>query len=459
MRPLKVGRRCLSSFKSTTTLKKPSLDVKGIIARSEEMRDVLRRRGLPSASLNFLLENRERERELHRKRDTLIRERKAEGAKLALLKAQKSNLAEVDSGQSALTALKPTITHVENCLSELSEQIHAHAESLPNWLDPTVPQDPIEPATVSVINGTSEESIIAAMPKNKADHKTIAETFGLVDFTTASRISGSSWYYLVGDAALLEQALVQYALRKAREAGYIMVSPPSIVRKEITHACGFKPRDHNGEKQVYEIEGESLVLTGTAEIPLGALHSSSILSWEQLPIKYVGVSRSYRAEAGANGKDTTGLYRVHEFTKVELFHFTTPDKSGDELEELRDFQTSIIKDLGLKARFLNMPTTDLGSPAVKKYDCEAWMPGRGSWGELTSCSNCTDYQSRRLGIRYKSKEGNFYVHTLNGTAMAVPRVLVALIEQNYDPGTDTIVIPEVLRPYMDGKSAIFRQSN
>lgn len=173
----------------------------------------------------------------------------------------------------------------------------------------------------------------------------------------------------------------------------------------------------------------------------------------------MGVSRSYRAEAGANGKDTTGLYRVHEFTKVELFHFTTPDKSGDELEELRDFQTSIIKDLGLKARFLNMPTTDLGSPAVKKYDCEAWMPGRGSWGELTSCSNCTDYQSRRLGIRYKSKEGNFYVHTLNGTAMAVPRVLVALIEQNYDPGTDTIVIPEVLRPYMDGKSAIFRQSN
>lgn len=236
-----------------------------------------------------------------------------------------------------------------------------------------------------------------------------------------------------------------------------MMTPPSVVRSEVVNACGFKPNDQNNEKQIYELEGEKKSLTGTAEIPLAAFHASTTFpEGSSFPKKYVGVSRSYRAEAGASGKDTKGLYRVHEFTKVELFHFTTPEGASKELQQLKEMQVEIISELGLAAKVLNMPTSDLGSPAMQKYDIEAWMPGRGSWGELTSCSNCGDYQARRLGIRYKiSKEsGSKHVSTLNGTAMAVPRVIVALIEQNYNPKTKEIRIPKVLQPYMDGKDKI-----
>ena len=279
-------------------------------------------------------------------------------------------------------------------------------------------------------------------------------------FNIAARISGSSWYYLVGDGALLEQALIQYGLSKARVNGYTMIIPPSIVKNEIISACGFKPNDQNGEQQVYQLTNDDLSLIGTAEIPLGAYHSSSTFpSSQNYPIKYVGISRSYRAEAGARGSDTKGLYRVHEFTKVELFHFTTPDKAAQELEDLKNLQISIIEDLGLSAKMINMPSSDLGAPALKKFDCEAWMPGREGWGELTSCSNCSDYQSRRLGIRYEDgKDENKlkYIHTLNGTCVAIPRVIVAIMEQFYDPATESIIIPKVLRPYMDDKERIYQ---
>lgn len=454
MRYLREWRRCLSSFKSTASLKKPILDIRGIISRSNEMKENLERRGLTLNNLEFILENRQEERDLQRERDQLVNERKKQGFQLANLKSQNGDPAAIEEVQKTLKSLKPKISHVEERLSSLSEMIHKHVEALPNWLDESVPQSREEPAIEFYINGESEHSIMESLPALSTDHKEIGESLNIMNFTVASRIAGSSWYYLVGDGALLEQALVQYALLRARKAGYKMIIPPSIVRREITHACGFKPKDQNGEKQVYEIEGEPLALTGTAEIPLGAYHSSSVMSPEQLPAKYVGVSRSYRAEAGASGKDTTGLYRVHEFTKVELFHFTTPEQSSMELEEIRELQASIIRDLGIKAKMLNMPTTDLGAPAVKKYDCEAWMPGRQSWGELTSCSNCTDYQSRRLGTRRKTDDGLDFVHTLNGTALAVPRVIVAIIEQNYDPKTKSITIPDVLRPFMDGKKII-----
>lgn len=415
------------------------------------MKQSMERRGENDTSrLEFVVENRQKENDLQHERNTLASERKRLGAQMAAHmklgdSEQKENL------QKRLSEYKSRISAVESDLETLSSKIHACVESLPNWLDETVPQDPLNAEVVDIINGTSELQIEDSMPVSSHDHKTIGEKLKIMDFATASRISGSSWYYLIGDGALLEQALVQYALSKARQNGYKMVIPPSIVKTEVVGACGFKPRDQNNEKQVYELEGESLSLTGTAEIPLGALHSSSTI---ETPQKYVGVSRSYRAEAGARGKDTTGLYRVHEFTKVELFHFTNASQSKHELEQLREFQTTIISELGLRAKMLNMPTSDLGAPAMKKYDCEAWMPGRGSWGELTSCSNCGDYQSRRLGIRHLVGGALEYVHTLNGTAMAVPRVIVAILEQNYDVQTNRVRVPDVLVPYMDGKRYI-----
>lgn len=445
--------RSLTTFKSTAALKRAVFDIKSILAREEEMRDSISRRGGGEESnLLYVVENRKKENELQHKRNHLVSERKKLGSRMGMLMKESGSADEVSKLQIQLLEFKKRITEIEGELETISENVHRCVESLPNWLDSTVPTDALVPEVVDIIAGVSEQSILQEMPQTIHDHKSIGEALKILDFSAASRISGSSWYYLIGDGALLEQALIQYAMQKARSLGYKMVVPPSIVKSEVINACGFKPKDQNGEKQVYALENELLSLTGTAEIPLGALHSSSTMD---APTKYVGISRAYRAEAGARGKDTTGLYRVHEFTKVELFHFTTPERSTAELEELRNFQTSLISELGIKAKMLNMPTTDLGSPAMKKYDCEAWMPGRGSWGELTSCSNCGDYQSRRLGIKYKNESGKLdYVHTLNGTAMAVPRVIVALLEQNYDPESQTVRIPKVLRPFMDDKEFI-----
>jgi seryl-tRNA synthetase len=257
-------------------------------------------------------------------------------------------------------------------------------------------------------------------------------------------------------------ALVQYALSIARKRGWQFMIPPSVVRQEYTAACGFKPRDQNNEQQVYMMErsdyqaddyGGCLCLTGTAEIPIAGWGANKTLS--DLPIKKVGLSRSYRAEAGANGRDTRGLYRVHEFTKVELFAWTDDVSSNDMLQEILDLQCEIISGLGITAKVLDMPPNELGAPAYRKYDIEAWLPGRGDWGEVTSASNCLDYQSRRLHTKITNEnDQKSFAHTLNGTAMAVPRMIIAILENNYNPETKKVEIPTVLRKWMDDKSHI-----
>ncbi|CUM50214.1 uncharacterized protein AC631_00149 [Debaryomyces fabryi] len=450
-------RRYSSSFKNSTVLRKPNFDLKNIIINSEKYKDAIIRRNTPELiqSLEYVVTRRPIEIELTNKINT----KKHERSKLSeVMKELKSN-APIEIKEK-LAKAKSELKLLETERDELSQTIHEHAESLPNLLDATVPKNTLEGDIVKFINCASEEDAERSKPKSKLDHKSIGEKLNIMNFNTAARVSGSSWYYLTGDGALLEQALIQYGFSKARVNGYTMVTPPSIVKNEIVNACGFKPNDQNGEQQVYQLTNDNLSLIGTAEIPLGAYHSSSTFpSTQNYPIKYVGVSRSFRAEAGARGSDTKGLYRVHEFTKVELFHFTTPDKASQELEDIKNFQISIIEDLGLSAKMINMPSSDLGAPALKKFDCEAWMPGRKGWGELTSCSNCGDYQSRRLGIKYEdSKDENKlkYIHTLNGTCVAVPRLIVAIIEQFYDPATESILIPEVLRQYMDGKERIYQ---
>ena len=447
-----IARRYASTAKNSSALMRAQLDIGGIVKNhAAYTNSILRRQTSPEImeNLEFIKENRPIQLEL--------------SSQVNAYRHERSNLGE-SMKKNPSSDVKLRLLEIKNLLKPLEAQekaltveIYTRAESLPNLLDPSVPKDPLEGQISRLINCNSEQDAETSS-RNTLGHKEIGERLGIMDFTTASRVSGSSWYYLIGDGALLEQALVQYALSKARKLGYKMVIPPSIVRSDIINACGFKPNDQNGEKQIYQLEGEETALTGTAEIPLGALHSSSIFDQETVfPLKYVGISRAYRAEAGARGKDTKGLYRVHEFTKVELFHFTTPEISSEELENIKDLQADIIHELGLSAKMINMPTTDLGSPAMKKYDCESWMPGRGGWGELTSCSNCGDYQSRRLGIRYYGKDSAVkHVHTLNGTAMAVPRVIVAIMEQNYDPETESIIIPPVLRPFMDDKEYIIK---
>jgi seryl-tRNA synthetase len=431
--------------------------LKNIINNSEKYKDAIIRRKTPELiqSLEYVVTNRPIEIELTNRINT----KKHERSKLSEVMKELKNKAPIEVKEE-LAKAKSELKTLEAERDELSQKIHRYAESLPNLLDTTVPKDTLQGDIVKFINCASEQDAVNSMPTSKFDHKTIGEKLNIMNFNIAARISGSSWYYLVGDGALLEQALIQYGLSKARVNGYTMIIPPSIVKNEIISACGFKPNDQNGEQQVYQLTNDDLSLIGTAEIPLGAYHSSSTFpSSQNYPIKYVGISRSYRAEAGARGSDTKGLYRVHEFTKVELFHFTTPDKAAQELEDLKNLQISIIEDLGLSAKMINMPSSDLGAPALKKFDCEAWMPGREGWGELTSCSNCSDYQSRRLGIRYEDgKDENKlkYIHTLNGTCVAIPRVIVAIMEQFYDPATESIIIPKVLRPYMDDKERIYQ---
>lgn len=456
-----LRRWASSAAKSTQTLKKPNMNIKHILENKQQYIDSIQRRENPQVmeSLNYLVESRSDYVNVQSKIDAFKHERTKLSQGMIQLKLSKTPNAIIAKKISQqLGDIKTELKDLTDKYNEYQEKIAYHWDQIPNLLDTSVPQDPLQGEIVEFINGQSEQQIMESRPvSDKFDHKSIGEKLGIVDFGTASRISGFSWYYLLGDGALLEQALIQYGLKRARQHGYKMITPPTLVKPEVVNACGFKPKDVNESNHVYDLAKHDLALTGTAEIALAAFHSSETLSADAFPMKYVGVSRAYRAEAGARGKDTKGLYRVHEFNKVELFHFTNKNNSEQELEDLKSFQVEIIKELGLKAKMINMPTTDLGAPTMKKYDCEAWMPGRGDWGELTSSSNCGEYQARRLGIRYKAEDKMEYVHTLNGTCMAVPRVIVAIIEQNYDPETESIVIPEVLRPYMDGKERITKQ--
>lgn len=447
-------RRHISTGKNTSTLLRAQIDINDILSRPKEYESSIRRRQLPEdliENINYITSNRPLQSQLFSQINEMKRERDL------IAESLKSKTGDLQQFKERLKEIKTALKPLEKQVKTLQEEIYAKAESLPNLIDKSVPADPLKEEVVQFINCHSEEDAKTFKTLSAHDHKEIGVSFNILDFNVASKVSGPSWYYLIGDGALIEQALIQYALSKARKRGYLMLTPPSVVKSEIVSACGFKPNDQNNEKQIYQLEDEGKSLTGTAEIPLAGFHASSVFpSGTQFPIKYVGVSRAYRAEAGASGRDTKGLYRVHEFTKVELFHFTTAEKAAQELEDLKDMQVEIVTELGLSAKLLNMPTSDLGAPAMKKYDIEAWMPGRGSWGELTSCSNCGDYQSRRLGIRYNNDQEDRLKHvsTLNGTCMAVPRVIVALIEQNYNSEKNEISIPRVLQPFMDGKDKI-----
>jgi seryl-tRNA synthetase len=287
------------------------------------------------------------------------------------------------------------------------------------------------------------------------DHVALAEALDLVDFEAGAAVAGQKFYFLKNEAVLLELALVQYAIGLLAREGYTPIITPDVARSEILEGIGFIPR--GPETQIYSIEKTDLCLIATAEITLGGMHRSQILDELQLPIKYVGLSHCFRTEAGAPGRDTRGLYRVHQFTKVEMFAFCAPDQSESIHQELLAVEERIFQGLGLPYQVIDTCTGDLGGPAYRKYDIEAWMPGRGNggeYGEVTSTSNCTDYQARRLNIRYKvpGQKGTRLVHTLNGTAVAVSRALVAILE-NYQQADGSVIVPEVLRSWV-GKERI-----
>src|SRR5438128_3654141 len=287
------------------------------------------------------------------------------------------------------------------------------------------------------------------------DHVALAEELDLVDFEAGSKVAGQKFYFLKNDAVLFELALVQFAMSALIREGFTPIITPDVARTEVLEGIGFIPR--GPETQIYSLENTDLCLIATAEITLGGMHRDQVLDELELPLKYVGLSHCFRTEAGAPGRDTRGLYRVHQFTKVETFVFCAPDQSESSHEELLGIEESIFQGLGLPYQVIDTCTGDLGGPAYRKYDLEAWMPGRGKageYGEVTSTSNCTDYQARRLNIRYKipGQKGTRIVHTLNGTAIAVSRAILAILENNQQ-ADGSVVIPDVLRPWV-GKDRI-----
>ncbi|KAL4921903.1 hypothetical protein BDW62DRAFT_173630 [Aspergillus aurantiobrunneus] len=360
--------------------------------------------------------------------------------------------------------------------SSCDEQIHELTLSLPNLSSSHTPVGS-EPTLIEYLNfdPQSPPSWIQH-PDTSRSHVSIGSTLGLIDFASAAMTTGWGWYFLTGEGAILEQALIQYSLSVARRHGWVPVSPPSIVYSYVADACGFQPRDQNSEQQIWDIEQAEKdkarpqrSLAATAEIPLAAMHAGRDLDASTLPLKLVGPSRCYRAEAGSRGVDTKGLYRVHEFTKVEMFGWAdnttnSSSPSSDNLfNDLLTVQKEVLTSLQLPCRVLEMPTADLGASATRKRDIEALFPSRmrgdnleEAWGEVTSASICTDYQSRRLRTRVRgntAKESRF-PHTVNGTAMAVPRVLAAILENGWDADRKVVVIPEVLRPWMGGLEVI-----
>ena len=382
------------------------------------------------------------------------------------------NRRTLDALLAKASELSSKVKEAEKQKDECESVAHELALSLPNLTDPQTPRD--TPKLLSYINFDPSTPPEYA---SSANHTTIGAALSLLDFSSASGTTGWGFYYLLNEAALLEQALIQYALSVATRHGWRAVSPPSLVYSHIADACGFQPRDQNDEQQIWQIaqpekdRGKpTRSLAATAEIPLAGIFAGRDVSEADLPIKFVGSSRCYRAEAGARGVDTKGLYRVHEFTKVEMFAWTdAPDPqtthplsrdwtkySTPTFDEMIEIQAEILSSLGLPCRVLEMPTSDLGASAYRKIDIEAMFPSRmnreGGWGEVTSASICTDYQSRRLGTRIRGGDGkrNTFPHTVNGTAMAIPRVLAAILEHGWRENGRIVVVPEVLRPYMGG---------
>ncbi|HUT10354.1 MAG TPA: serine--tRNA ligase [Thermoguttaceae bacterium] len=334
-------------------------------------------------------------------------------------------------------------------LDAVAAELDALHRSIPNMSHPDAPIGADDQANLELFLGKTPQPQFDFQP---LDHVDLAEKLDLVDFDGGARVAGHGFYFLRNDMVLLELALQRYALEVLMAEGFTPMTTPDLARNEILEGIGFIPR--GPETQIYSIDNTDLSLVATAEITLGGLYAGQTVDADELPIKLCGISHCFRTEAGAHGRATRGLYRVHQFTKVEMFAYTLPEESDAMLDHLRDLECRLFDGLGVPYRVVDTATGDLGGPAYRKFDLEAWMPGRGEYGEITSTSNCTDYQARRLNIRYKVKgeKGTQFLHTLNGTAIAISRAAIAVLE-NYQQADGSIVVPEVLRPFV-GKERI-----
>jgi seryl-tRNA synthetase len=422
------------------------LDIKYIREHSEEVKKNCENR-LSSANIEELLKLDEQRRKIIGEIDALRGERN-QGSK------SKPTPEEIDK----MKQKGAKIGELEAELLKLEKKYNEELYKVPNLTHPEVVVSKNEDDN-PVLETYKEPTKFDFEPK---DHVQLAETLDLIDFTKATEVAGAKFYYLKNELALLEFALIQYALETLYKKGFTPITTPDMAKQEILKSMGYNPRGES--TQIYNIENTDLSLIGTAEITMGGFHMGDVLPEEELPKKYAAVSHCFRTEAGSYSKFSKGIYRVHQFTKIEMFQYVKPETSETTHHELLEIEKEIFKNLDIPFRVIDHCTADLGAPSIRTFDLEAWMPGKpskdgkaGDWGEITSASNCTDYQSRALNIKYKKADGNKdFVHMLNGTAIAITRAMIAILE-NYQQADGSIKIPEVLQKYLPGGLKIIKR--
>lgn len=394
------------------------------------IRRSLTRRG-SNLNLDALIELESSARAALKTSEQLRSRQKDAGRRIASLSAEEKEQAIGEVGELA-AAVKEAISRSETLAAEFRLA----------FLD--VPNLVADDAADGFTDEDSVEIKRLGEPSTEgATHAVLGEALDIIDTVRGSKVSGARFGYLKGKGAILELSLVRWAMDHLVHAGFIPMIPPVMVREEALVGTGFFPE---AREQVYEIPKDELFLVGTAEVPMAAYHGDEIFTADELPIRYAGFSTCFRRESGTYGKDTAGIFRVHQFDKVEMFAFVTPEKSAEEHDRLLEVEEQLVRELELPYRVVNVAAGDLGASAVKKFDIEAWFPGEQRYREITSCSNTTDYQARRLKVRVRGDSGNRLVHTLNGTACAMGRTILAILENHQQPD-GSVQIPEALRKY------------
>jgi len=413
------------------------LDLKLIRSDPERVKAALARRGAAD-SIDELLALDERRRELLPEIEAARSRRRQASEQIG---AAKKSGEDASAAIAEVRKLKAELEGMEAELGEVEEKRDLIASSLPNIPDPDSPDGFTDEDAVTL----REVGTPPAFDFEPKDHLELAEAGSMIDMEAAARTSGARFAYLKGDLVMLEFALVRWAMSLLREQGHEPVIPPILVREEALFGTGFLPGDRD---QIYELPKDELYLAGTAEVPLASLHAGAILEAGELPIRYAGFSSCFRREAGAAGRDTRGIFRVHQFDKVEMFSFVEPGRAHEEHERILAIEERILSELGLPYRVVDVAVGDLGGSAARKFDCEAWIPSQARYRELTSCSNTTDFQARRLSCRFRPgpEAAPEFVNTLNGTAVAVGRTLIALLE-NHQQEDGSVEIPAVLQDH------------
>ncbi len=411
------------------------LDVALLRDHPDQVRRLLERREIQGVDLDGLIALDEERRKVRAEAEKLRADQKTLGSEVRDLEGEAREKALARASELA-ASVKQGLANAD----ELDTRFEAVWVPLPNCVHDEAPDGQTED-DYRELRKVGDPPTFDFAGK---DHLELAEPTGIIDVERGAKVSGSRFAYLRGKAVFLEFSLVRWALDRLAAEGFTPVVPPVLVREQALFGTGFFPSDTD---QVYEIEADDLFLVGTSEVSLAAMHEDEIFAVGDLPVRYAGFSTCFRRESGAAGKDTRGIFRVHQFDKVEMFSFCEPDKSWDEHEYLLAREEALVQELGIPYRVVDVCAGDLGASAARKYDIEAWFPGQDRYREITSCSNTTDYQARRLKVRFKDDEGNNHlVHTLNGTAVAIGRMLVAIME-NFQQADGTVRVPEALVPY------------